>query len=140
MLGVSKKGRAEPPKSIQLAAAAAKKVTVFYMPGWWTINHYPVFSNRRNRIVKRPVLKIWKREGRQYFKRRLKKGRLRQMKRKRRQGKTSSAAKRNARKIQVNVRLSGQIRRLVSRQLHKCGVLTSIYNSLLKRTTQRKER
>jgi hypothetical protein len=29
MLGVSKKNKAEPPKSIQLAAAAAKKVILF---------------------------------------------------------------------------------------------------------------
>jgi hypothetical protein len=69
MLGVSKKNKLEPPKSIQLAAAVAKKVN-------WSFTYLvvtlisSVLSNRRNRIAKQPVLKRWRRDGRQCFKRR----------------------------------------------------------------------
>jgi hypothetical protein len=84
--------------------------------GHWALS---LPSNRRNKIARRPVSRIWRREDRRCFKRRRKKIRLRQMKREKGQGKTQSAGRRSVRSTQVNVRLSGQIRRLVSRHLHK---------------------
>ena len=79
----------------------------------------PILSNKRNRIAKQPVLKRWRRDDRQCFKRRREKRRLGQMKKKGRQRGTLNAGRRSVKKTQVNVHWSGQTRRLVLRRLHK---------------------